>query len=85
TWRELTDSDAALVVAPSSDALADAMSGLLHDDDRRERLGARGRLFAREAMSVERAASAVAHLLRRVVARGGGADHAERDRLGQSG
>jgi glycosyltransferase involved in cell wall biosynthesis len=75
----------ALVVAPSADALADAISGLLHDDDRRERLGARGRLFAREAMSVERAASAVAHLLRRAVARAGGADHPERDRLGQSG
>jgi glycosyltransferase involved in cell wall biosynthesis len=85
TWKELTDSGAALVVAPSADALADAVSGLLLDDARREGLGARGRLFAQEAMSVERAASAVARLLQRVVARGGGAGRAERDPVGQSG
>jgi glycosyltransferase involved in cell wall biosynthesis len=85
TWNELTDSSAALVVAPSAPALADAVFGLLHDDDRRERLGARGRLFAREAMSVERAASAVARLLQRVVARAGGSGHAERDSVGRGG
>jgi glycosyltransferase involved in cell wall biosynthesis len=85
TWRELADSQAALVVAPSADALADAVSGLLRDDDRRERLGARGRQFAHEAMSVERAASAVARLLRRVVARGGAADPAGRHRADRRG
>jgi glycosyltransferase involved in cell wall biosynthesis len=85
TWKELTDSGAALVVAPCADALADAVSGLLLDDARREGLGARGRLFAQETMSVERAASVVARLLQRVVARGGGADDAEHHRVGRGG
>lgn len=85
TWRELTDRDAALVVAPSADALADAMSDLLRDEDRRERLGARGRLFASEAMSVERAALAVAQVLERVVSRAGGPGHAEHDQVRESG
>ncbi|MEA2225278.1 MAG: hypothetical protein QOE67_560, partial [Solirubrobacteraceae bacterium] len=85
TWRELTDRDAALVVAPSADALADAMSDLLRDEDRRERLGARGRLFASEAMSVERAALAVAQVLEQVVSRAGGPGHAEHDQVRESG
>lgn len=63
SWRELRESEAALLVEPAADALADAISELLYDDDQRAQLGRRGRQFALEAMSVERSARAVGGLL----------------------
>jgi glycosyltransferase involved in cell wall biosynthesis len=66
-WSELIRSEAALVVRPTAIALAEAVAGLLEDDTRRERLGARGRAFADRTMSVEHSAVVVARLLEDVV------------------
>jgi glycosyltransferase involved in cell wall biosynthesis len=63
SWAELTEAQAALVVAPTAQALADAVAGLLGDPGAREALGARGAEFAAGAMGVQRSARAVAGLL----------------------
>ncbi len=62
-WAELAGSGAALIVAPTAVAMADAVAGLLEDRDRREALGARSAAFARGAMGVQRSARAVRGLL----------------------
>jgi glycosyltransferase involved in cell wall biosynthesis len=62
-WSELVRSDAARVVAPTSDALADAVGELLADEVGREALGARGREFAEREMSVAGTAEAYSALL----------------------
>jgi len=62
-WSEIVRSQAAEVVEPTSDALADAIADLLADESRRERLGARGRVFAEQKMSVARSAGVVRALL----------------------
>jgi glycosyltransferase involved in cell wall biosynthesis len=62
-WAELVDREAALVVAPTASALAEAIAALLEDERRRERLGASGAAFARGPMGVERTARAVVELL----------------------
>jgi glycosyltransferase involved in cell wall biosynthesis len=67
TWSELTAFDAALVLPPTAASLADGLARLLEHEEERERLGARGRSFARRAMSLERSSDAVAGLLRDVV------------------
>jgi len=51
TWRELVAADAAVVVAPRLDALAEALSRLLTDAQERESFGARGRAFAAQTMT----------------------------------
>jgi len=66
-WAELIDSEAALVVAPTARAIADAIAELLADEPRREALGARGNEFARTAMGVQRSAKAVAGLIERLL------------------
>jgi glycosyltransferase involved in cell wall biosynthesis len=66
-WRELIESEAALVVAPSAAALADGAAALLGDAERREALGARGAAFAGRRMSVEHSAEVVAGVLRAVL------------------
>ncbi len=66
-WAELIASEAALVVPPTAAALADAVAGLLEDEDWRETVGARGKAFADQAMSVVRSAGVVAQLLEDVV------------------
>jgi glycosyltransferase involved in cell wall biosynthesis len=66
-WSTLIRSEAALVVEPTANALADALAGLLEDDARREALGARGRAFAGRAMGVQNNAGIVARLLEDVV------------------
>lgn len=67
SWSELTAADAAIVVAPTSGALAGAIAELLADEPRREALGARGRAFAERRMSVEHSAEVVAGLLRELL------------------
>jgi glycosyltransferase involved in cell wall biosynthesis len=62
-WPELIESEAALVVAPTASALADAVAGLLADEGSREALGARGGAFALREISVQRSAQAVTGLL----------------------
>jgi glycosyltransferase involved in cell wall biosynthesis len=62
-WQELLDARAAEVVAPSAQALADALAGLLADEPRRAALGARGRAFAESRMGIERTKEAVLALL----------------------
>jgi glycosyltransferase involved in cell wall biosynthesis len=65
-FGELAQAGAAEIVAPDAAAVAGALATLLADESRRERLGARGREFARQSMSAERAARTVARLLREV-------------------
>jgi glycosyltransferase involved in cell wall biosynthesis len=64
TWPELVRAGAAKVVAARPQALADALGELLEDGSGRASLGARGREFAAEHMSVEHSAAVVARLLR---------------------
>jgi glycosyltransferase involved in cell wall biosynthesis len=69
TWPELIQSEAARVVAPAADVLADALADLLTDRDRREALAARGLAFAKRNMAVERNADAIARLVEDLVSR----------------
>ena len=69
-WIELAASDAALVVEPTADALADAIGGLLADEAGREALGERSREFYAQRMSVARTAEAVLDLVARTSVRG---------------
>jgi glycosyltransferase involved in cell wall biosynthesis len=62
-WLELIQADAARVVQPTPRALADAIHALLADRDQRELLGARGRAFAEQKMSLERTTEVVGGLL----------------------
>jgi glycosyltransferase involved in cell wall biosynthesis len=64
-WEELARSDAALIVKPSAEALAEAVGGLLADEVEREALGARSLAFSRERMSVARTAETVRDLIER--------------------
>lgn len=66
-WSELLEADAVLVAAPTCQALADALAGLLDDEGSREALGARGRAFAEQQMGVARSAVAARALLDDVV------------------
>jgi glycosyltransferase involved in cell wall biosynthesis len=63
TWSELGEEGAALIVPPSGAALADALQQLRADPEARERLGARGREFARRRMSLQSNSRLVAELL----------------------
>jgi glycosyltransferase involved in cell wall biosynthesis len=62
-WAELIHAEAAKVVRPTADTLADALTALLEDAHAREALGARGRAFAAQSMSVGRSAAVVAGLI----------------------
>ena len=66
-WSELLDREAAAVVAPTAGALTDALVALLLDQGGADALGARGRAFAEERMSVERSATIVAGLLEQLL------------------
>ena len=67
TWRELRQAQAALIVQPRADALADALAELLLDGGMRAQLARRGSQFAMRAMSVERSAHAVGEVLDEVI------------------
>jgi glycosyltransferase involved in cell wall biosynthesis len=58
-WSELVQSEAAVVVAPRPDALADALAALLGDEAARDAQGARGRAFAEQRMGVRRSAQTI--------------------------
>jgi glycosyltransferase involved in cell wall biosynthesis len=62
-WQELIESDAAVVVPATADALADALAALLGDEDLRESVGTRGRVFAKRTMDVQYSAREVSWLL----------------------
>ena len=62
-WDELLAADAILIAQPNAGALAEAIAGLLADDESREALGARGRAFALSEMGVARTARAATTLL----------------------
>jgi glycosyltransferase involved in cell wall biosynthesis len=62
-WAELIQAQAANVVQPAADALAEAIVALLEDQRSREALGARGRAFAERSMGVGRSARVLAGLL----------------------
>lgn len=66
-WSELTQAEAACVVKPTAEALADGIRALLADEGLREALGARGRAFAEEQMGVARTAKAVRGLLDEII------------------
>lgn len=59
-WPEPVEHGALELVEPTPRALADAIQGLLVDQPRQEMLGARGRHFAQDRMSVQRTARIVA-------------------------
>jgi glycosyltransferase involved in cell wall biosynthesis len=63
TWGELRQAQAALIVQPRADALADALAQLLLDRDERAQFARRGSEFAVRAMSVERSAHTVGQVL----------------------
>jgi glycosyltransferase involved in cell wall biosynthesis len=67
TWRELRQAQAALIVQPRADALADALAELLLDRDARAQLARRGSEFVTRAMSVERSAYAVGQVIDEVI------------------
>ncbi|HSZ14969.1 MAG TPA: glycosyltransferase [Solirubrobacteraceae bacterium] len=69
TWQELVLAEAAEVVAPHAAALADALAALLADEARCEALGARGRAFAEQRLSVAYSAEVVAETLAAVLGR----------------
>jgi glycosyltransferase involved in cell wall biosynthesis len=62
-WEELVRAQAAEVVAPTPQALADALQLLLSDRARGSALGARGRAFAESSMGVARTRDALLTLL----------------------
>jgi glycosyltransferase involved in cell wall biosynthesis len=66
-WSELTQSDALTVVAPTPQALAEAIDALLADPQAREEAGARGRAFAEQRMGVARTVEAVRSLLGEII------------------
>jgi glycosyltransferase involved in cell wall biosynthesis len=66
-WRALTDADALRVVEPNAAALADAIAGLLADEQLRVALGARGRAFYEREMSLQRTAAATTALLEQLL------------------
>lgn len=65
-WPELIESQAAWVVAPNAEAVADAVQALIADERLRESLGRHGRDFG-ESQGVGRSAKVVAGLLRECV------------------
>lgn len=67
TWPELTDAQAAHVVEPSAQALADGLQRVLSVEAFREALGVRGRAFAEQRMGVARTAEVVAELIGQVL------------------
>lgn len=69
-WSELARARALAIVAPDPAALTGALERLLRDEHERTALGARGRDFAEQRMSVTSSARVIAELLARVVAAG---------------
>ena len=67
TWVKLLEAQAACVVAPTAEALAQAVGALLADGGQREALGARGHAFAGNEMSLARSVDAVVELLDEVL------------------
>ena len=65
-FGELVQAGAAEIVQPRADAVAEALARLLEDRALADSLGERGREFAAQKMSPERAARTVAGLLREV-------------------
>lgn len=63
SWRELVDAQAAAVVAPRAEALAETVGRLLGEPRLADELGARGGEFARRQMGLERSARAVREAL----------------------
>jgi glycosyltransferase involved in cell wall biosynthesis len=66
-WSELVQSEAAVVIAPRPDELAEALGALLGDQAARDAQGARGREFAEQRMGVRRSAHTVAAALSETV------------------
>jgi glycosyltransferase involved in cell wall biosynthesis len=66
-WRELSEAQAARLVSPRADALAEAVEQLLADGEQRAELGRRGQVFARRAMTAQASAEIVAALLRELL------------------
>jgi glycosyltransferase involved in cell wall biosynthesis len=69
TWRELVEEGAVRLVAPDAAELAVALRELLADGAARAALGARGRAFYEQRMSVELTARSLRALLDGALAR----------------
>jgi glycosyltransferase involved in cell wall biosynthesis len=69
SWSELREHEALTLVAPAASALADALAATLADEARGDALGARGRAFAEDRMSLDHSASVVAALFEEILSR----------------
>jgi glycosyltransferase involved in cell wall biosynthesis len=70
-WGKLIEAQAARVVQPTPQALAEALGALGADEQEREALGARGRSFAEHEMGLARSVEVVRDLLEKIL----GAQH----------
>lgn len=68
-WPKLRHSEAARVVSPTSQALAESIHDLLTDEQLRDDLGTRGRVFAEREMSISHSAKVVTDLVNNAVSR----------------
>lgn len=68
TWQDLVRDQAIALVRPTASALAETVARLLVDRSAADALGIRGREFAEQYMSVEKAASVVLSVVRAVAA-----------------
>lgn len=66
TWEEIRRAQAALIVEPTAQGLADAVGELLEDPGAQASLGERGRLFAQQSMSAASGAREIIELCARV-------------------
>ncbi|MFI4977187.1 MAG: glycosyltransferase [Solirubrobacterales bacterium] len=66
-WTELAQAEAAMIVSPTADALADAITALLDDERAREALGARGHSFAQQRMGLRPSARVVAGIVEEMI------------------
>src|SRR5205085_9155804 len=66
TWSAMSDRGALLLVPAQARALGDALANVLGDDRAAGQLGARGRAFYEQEMSVDVTATAVLGLLEQI-------------------
>lgn len=68
TWPELTESGGALIVPQTPEAFADAIQGLLPDEERRREMGRRGRAWVHEHLNTARTLADLTGMYERAVA-----------------
>jgi glycosyltransferase involved in cell wall biosynthesis len=66
-WSELARDEVAMIVAPTADALAGAITALLGDEGARQALGVRGQSFAQQRMGLGPSARMVAEIVEQMI------------------